>query len=91
MKFCNYSNFDALFFSSVMIDFPFLENQASALLIFFQRTIFVSCIFTEGDPEKFTVGVLDSPLRIALPFQVGCFFISLVIIRVGLLKSSLRA
>ena len=90
MKFCNYSNFDALF-SSVVIDFPFLENQASTLLIFFQRTIVVSCIFTEGDPEKFTVGVLDSPLRIALPFQVGCFFILLVIIRGRLLKFTLRA
>jgi hypothetical protein len=27
--------------------------------------------FTEGDPEKFTVGVLENPLRIASPFQVS--------------------
>ena len=36
--------------------------------------------YTEGDPEKFTVGVLDSPLRIALPFQVSCFLMLSVII-----------
>ena len=35
--------------------------------------------YTEGDPEKFTVGVLDSPLRIALPFQVSCFVMLSVI------------
>ena len=27
-------------------------------------------MFKEGDPEKFTVGVLETPLRIASPFQV---------------------
>ena len=26
--------------------------------------------FTEGEPEKFTIGALDQPLRIAVPFQV---------------------
>lgn len=28
-------------------------------------------LFSEGNPEKFSIGVLDNPLRIASPFQVS--------------------
>ena len=32
--------------------------------------------FTEGEPEKFTIGALDQNLRIAVPFQVINLIIS---------------
>lgn len=45
-----------------------------AQFLFIFILVFI-CVFLEAEPEKFTVGLLDGPFRVGVPFQIPLEFL----------------